>query len=412
MLNIKPNSKMINILIVETEYEGHYLTGYIKYILRSFKNQRVKITLLTSIDAKKNANGAFEILRKENVKFNIETLQNVSNQNRSTAQLLINQIRLYFIIKTKFKSLTLLSRFDHIFITSAQKIDKALAFFGSPFGNIAFTVIFLEVKFHLKSYKISHNSRFNYLSKIFFRKVLKIPTLHKIITNDHLLKNYTKEKKWKEYERLQFLHDPKEFNFNFKKNNSRDILGLPKNSILVLVYGALIDSKGINELLSIFKNNTLKKDIRIILAGKHLGQIPNFFKNNNFISDLLSKNKIFIFNSWIDEKKESHIFAATDIVWVGYKNYSSPSGVFYQAMQKSLPVLISNDGLINNLNKKIKVGCPVNIFNSESIIKGIDKILKKTNKKKFIKNIIKFSRISDTKKWVNTFQKMHHKLYI
>ena len=85
---------MINILIVETEYEGHYLTGYIKYILRSFKNQRVKITLLTSIDAKKNANGAFEILRKENVKFNIETLQNVSNQNSSTAQLLINQISL------------------------------------------------------------------------------------------------------------------------------------------------------------------------------------------------------------------------------------------------------------------------------------------------------------------------------
>lgn len=44
---------MKRILIIETEYEGHYLTGYIKYILRSFKDQKVKITLLTSIDAKK-----------------------------------------------------------------------------------------------------------------------------------------------------------------------------------------------------------------------------------------------------------------------------------------------------------------------------------------------------------------------
>ena len=28
---------MKKILIVETEYEGHYLTGYIKYILRSLE---------------------------------------------------------------------------------------------------------------------------------------------------------------------------------------------------------------------------------------------------------------------------------------------------------------------------------------------------------------------------------------
>ena len=58
---------MKNILIIESEYEGHYLTGYIKYILRSFKNQKVSITLLTSIDAKKKASGAIKILKAEKV---------------------------------------------------------------------------------------------------------------------------------------------------------------------------------------------------------------------------------------------------------------------------------------------------------------------------------------------------------
>jgi hypothetical protein len=56
---------MKKILIIEPEYEGHYLTGYIKYILRSFKNQKVKITLLTSADAKIKAKGALKILKKE-----------------------------------------------------------------------------------------------------------------------------------------------------------------------------------------------------------------------------------------------------------------------------------------------------------------------------------------------------------
>ena len=68
---------MKKILIIETEYEGHYLTGYIKYILRSFKNQKVSITLLTSVEAKKKASGAIKILKAEKVKFNIETIQNL-----------------------------------------------------------------------------------------------------------------------------------------------------------------------------------------------------------------------------------------------------------------------------------------------------------------------------------------------
>ena len=41
---------MKKLLIIETYYEGHYLTGYIKYILRSLKNKNFEITLLTSKD--------------------------------------------------------------------------------------------------------------------------------------------------------------------------------------------------------------------------------------------------------------------------------------------------------------------------------------------------------------------------
>ena len=69
-----------NILIIETEYEGHFLTGYIKYILRSFKNHNVEITLLISSDAEKKASGQLKILRDENVNFSIETL-NIKKNN-------------------------------------------------------------------------------------------------------------------------------------------------------------------------------------------------------------------------------------------------------------------------------------------------------------------------------------------
>ena len=62
---------MKKLLIIETYYEGHYLTGYIKYILRSLKNKNFEITLLTSKKTIKYGKGAIQILNEEKVKFKI-----------------------------------------------------------------------------------------------------------------------------------------------------------------------------------------------------------------------------------------------------------------------------------------------------------------------------------------------------
>ena len=402
---------MKNILIIETEYEGHYLTGYIKYILRSFKNKKFKITLLTSVDAQNKAKGALQILRKEKVKFNIQTIENLKVKKHSSFHLIAHQIRLYFAIKEKFKALNLSTRFDHVFLTSIQKLDKALVIFGSPFENINFSGIYLDIKFHLYKYKIYYKSRFNYLSKKFFKKLLELSTLENIITNDHLLKKYLKSNNWNNSHKLKFLHDPKEFNFTFNKFYSRKKLGIPAKSILILLYGALIESKGIIELLSIFKFAKLNKNIRIVLAGKQFKNYKNFILNSSFVNKLKLEKKLFIFNRWISEKEEALLYSAADIVWIGYKNYSSPSGVLYQAIQKNIPSLISNEGLINNLNKKIKVGFVTNIKNPLNIIKGINYVLNYRNKIRLKKNILKFSKISDPKKWVLGFKQIHIKLF-
>lgn len=402
---------MKKILIIETEYKGHHLPGYLVYVLRSFKNQNVAITLLTSPEAKNKAKEAIQILRKENVQFNLDVVENIEVKNYSSINLLFNQIKFFFKVKKKFELINSFSKFDHVFLASIEKFDKALAIFGSPFSNTNFSGIFLGAKFHLKNFGISQRSRYNYLSIFFFRNLLKIPKLKNIITNDHLLKKYVGSQGWKNSEKLKFLHDPKEFNFNSTKFNARNKLHLPIKSILILVYGALIPSKGIAELLSIFRINKLHKDIRIILAGKQLEDVKNYLENNNFVKKLMLEKKIFIFKNWINEQKESDLFSATDIVWIGYKNYSSPSGVFYQAVHKSLPMIISDDGLLYNLNQTINVARAVNIHNPLSIIEGIDFVLKSKNKKNFRKNMTKFSKISDHKKWMLGFKKMHVKLY-
>ena len=402
---------MKKILIIETDYEGHYLTGYIKFILRSFKDQNAKIILLTSTSAKKNAKGAIEILRSEKVKFQIQTISDIKIFNFTSLELISKQIRTYFIIKKKFKELNSIYNFDHIFITSIEKIDKALAVFGSPFDNVTFSGIFLGVKFHLNKYRIQFRSRFNYLSRKFFQKLIKISTLQNLITNDHLLFRFVNSEKFFGSEKLKFLHDPKEFNFTFSKFYSRNKLGFPKKSIIILVYGALVETKGIFELLSIFKNSKLDKDVRIVLAGKQFGKIKKFLQNDIYINQLKIQKKVFILNNWISEKKEAQLFAASEIVWIGYKNYPHPSGVLYQAVQKSIPLLISNDSIIHNLNKKIKVGYSLNINNSSNVVKAINYLMSSRKKKKYLNNILRFSEVSSSKNWVLAFKKAHPELF-
>jgi hypothetical protein len=85
--------------------------------------------------------------------------------------------------------------------------------------------------------------------------------------------------------------------------------------------------------------------------------------------------------------------------------------VLYQAIQKDITSLISNEGLINSLNQKIKVGYVTNINNPLDIVKGINYVLNYRNKKKLKNNISKFSKISDPKKWVLGFKEMHPKLF-
>ena len=223
--------------------------------------------------------------------------------------------------------------------------------------------------------------------------------------------DFAKLQKFNNAKKIAFLHDPKEFNFNFSKRKSRKKLCLPKKAILILVYGALIDSKGIAELLSIFSNKKIDDNIKVVLAGKQLGIIKNYIANNKNIDKLKSKKKLFFFNKWIDELTEALLFSAVDIVWIGYKNYSSPSGVLYQAVQKSLPVIISNDSYIGNLNKKIKVGCAVNIYDSLSIISGINFVIDNNNKQNLIANMKIFSKISKSKNWVSRFKKIHANLF-
>lgn len=400
---------MKKLLIIETEYEGHYLTGYIKYILRAFSGKKVEIFLLISEKTIKYGKGALKILSDEGVNYNIETFKTPTVNKTNFISLLIYQLKLYFLVKREFNQINKRYKFDHVILTSIQRLDKIISILGSPFNNTNFSGVFLGLKFHLREFHIKSNSTNHLLSEYLFKKLLCIRTFSKVIINDYFLKRYILRYKWKNKDKVLFLHDPKEFNFTFRKNYSLKKLGIPKNKFIILVYGAIISSKGVKELLKIYtKKNS--KNVHCLIVGKQQSSMKIFLKKDKFIKKLISNNQISIYGNWQSEKEESIFFNASDAIWIGYKDYPFPSGVLYQAVFLKKPSLISNRGFINELNKKYKVGVPIDINNPKSILNAINYIKNSKNKSYLRKNMSEFFKISDSKIWTTTFKNVFQKL--
>ena len=391
---------MKNLLIIETEYVGHYLTGYIPYILRALKKNDLKIYLLLSDKALKKGKGALKILKDEKIPFEIITIKYIEPLHNNFLTLLFYQIKLYFLIKNKFYNINNKIKFDHIFLTSAQRFDKALSIFGSPFGDVQFSCIFLGLKFYLKSYGIESTSTNHLLSKLLFYNFLRSKNLFKVITNDYLLEKFVIKNDWQNKNKILSLHDPKEFNYQYNKNYSRKIINVDTDRFVILVYGAIIDSKGIKELIQLFKVD--ESNVHCIIVGKQLGKTKYFLKNDKYVKSLIWQKKISLYDGWHSEKKEAIFFSASDAIWIGYKNYSFPSGVLYQAISIKKPCIVSNDGFINELNKKYKFGVSVNINDPKAIMKSINVI--KKNKKNLLINIKEFQKICKPSIWVDRFR--------
>ena len=391
---------MKSFLIIENQHQGHYLTGYIKYILRALPKKEFRVILLTTKKAKKYGTGALDILRKENLKIIIETISDVKPTKYTLFSLFIYQIKLYFLIRKKFNKIHKKYKFSHVFINSFQHFDKAFSILGSPFKEVKFSGVFLGIKYHLFDKFL-----YNFLNKFLFKILISNKRLLSLIINDELLFNFLKKKKWKYNHKIKFLHDPKEFNYKFNKILARSRLNLPNKSFLVLAYGAIIDSKGLKELISIFDNNDINPNTKVVIAGELIGHMLLYFKSPE-VRKLINTKKLFVFNGWQTEISESLLFSASDVVWIGYKDYLSPSGVLYQAVCKNLPIITSNSHLVHFTNFKYKLGFSVNINDTNDIVFKLNRLQNKYLYKSFQCNIKSFSKIVSSLNWVNSYKRI------
>jgi len=364
----------VRILIVEPEIEGHHLVMYVRFLVRGLVKKKLIFPILTSKKIKKHS--TYEILKKEKKNIDFLYLEDLKYPNKKDPfSLYLFQISNYFKIKKSFEYYSKKKKFDHIFLTTLDHIDKVISFLGSPFGNHKFSSIILNPKNHFGEY--NNVSKYK-IKKSFYdfsiKRILKIKQLKDLYTNDPLFIKYIKDRFTKLSRKIHYFNEPVELNFLKNKKKAKKELNYISKDFVILVYGAIRNSKSVTELINFLNNNNLNPKIKVLLCGTQTEEIKKFLKKKIPIN-LIKKNRLKIINKFLNLKEESRIFSASDLIWIVYKeNALGSSGVMFLAKKAKTPIITSKLGLPYWINKKYMLGPAVDLNDEKKIIRILNKL--------------------------------------
>jgi glycosyltransferase involved in cell wall biosynthesis len=352
----------MKLLLIEPEYRGHHIALHVNLILEEAIKRNWEVLILTKKNLLKSK--AYSLINtkiKRKIKFFFIKDINFMNYRNYFYLLYIQWIK-YKSILNSLNKIILSENPDHIYFVTLDHIDKILSILGLPFKRPVISGMLIYSRIYLK------NNLINLIKKNIFLRLLNFIYIKNIFVVDQSFYNFCNSKI--KNSKIIYTPDPGKIYYKFSKVKSRKKYQLSKNDFVILVYGAIKNSKGIYELLEAL-NEIKINNIKVIIAGEQTNDIKLFLKNK------LSKNLIENYRLIIDEgfknyKEEAILFAATDVVWVAYNdNFNGSSAVLYQAGSVKKPVITSNKGVIGSINDKYRIGVSVNINDKKTIINTI-----------------------------------------
>lgn len=364
----------MKLLLVEPEYRGHHIALHLNLILVEAVARNWEVIVLTKRNLlKSKAYNLIEKKIKKNIKFFFIRDVNFANYRNYFYLLYIQWINYKSILKS-LKKIILSEKPDHIYFVTFDHIDKILSILGFPFKRNFISGMLIYSKIYLK------NNFINFIKKNLFLRLLNFFFIKNIFIVDQSFYSYCNNQI--KNSKIIYTPDPGKIYYNFSKIESRQKYRLSKNDFVILVYGAIKNSKGIYELLEALNEIKINK-IKVIIAGEQTNEMKLFLKNR-ISKSLIENYRLIIDEGFKNYKEEARLFAATDVVWVAYNdNFNGSSAVLYQAGSVKKPVITSNKGLIGSINDKHKIGVSVDINDKKSIINKIvfmyknNKVIKK-----------------------------------
>ena len=359
------------ILYVDIYIGGHH-PSYSRGILLNLIKMDIDVILLTAVNAL-HSPAYRELLNDLSGRVTLCPLINVNN----TATFVPEPIRVWFSLR---RALHLLKKntdlnYDGVFIANLSGVYQAIALLGSPFGHIPISGLMVTVRYHLGQLGLDSSVKIKrYFQEMLFIALLRKSIVRNIIAIDATLHDHPRTKLYINSSKLVILEHPWVFSRLQDYSVARRKLGASEAVLIVLVFGALSRRKAIDTLLVAASHPSLLGHIMVIVAGQPDNQTFEIMRSESALilraRGLLLERLLFV-----DEQEESLLFAASDVVWVAYRNFLDTSGILLSAYYNAKPVIGCQKGIIAQSIEKNSTGIKIDPESSDEAVRALHTLL-------------------------------------
>ena len=361
----------MKILVIEPNASGHHMALYVRHVGRKIIEKGSELFLLTTQSA--IAHRSYNLVKNEfEDKCRVYLMPELCrSKNDTSLALLYAQIQSWVLLRSAVGKLIGIIKPDVIYVPTLDWIVKAMELLGSPFGSIPFVGLYMSPKHHIKEMSLGEPSRHDWLYEKLFLKLLRVPTLHRLLVIDEYLLEYTIRKYKHLPDKISYVPDFGDICGHESKDACRKKLGIGLQDTVVLVYGTLTIRKGIKQLLDVFAKIAKDTNIVLIFAGRADEDVEKLIRSEH-IKEIIDSGRIINRLYFHDDDEEYLVFRAADFTWLGYvSNFSASSGVMHKSVRAGLPILAMESGLVGRTVSKYNLGITLNPHDPLSILNAL-----------------------------------------
>lgn len=279
------------------------------------------------------------------------------------------------LFRAWYKAYAATLRSDVVYLPYLDYCLYAIGLLGSPFGDCPWVGLTMRPSFHYRSMGVeAPKPNFAWIKEILFFRMLRRRSLKCLLTIDEPLAAYI-EAMPLNAEKVVFYPEPAELGELPEPSAARQKLSMSPSRKLVLLYGAIAARKGVVELLQALAEPGFPTAVDVILAGKVVEPAIQKMLNESWVCNLIGQGRIKVIDRYIDPSEESTLFAAADIVWVGYRGHYNSSGILAQAVNAGRPVLACKGGVLGWQTRRHGLGLTVNPTDKAAVATAIGALL-------------------------------------
>jgi glycosyltransferase involved in cell wall biosynthesis len=364
----------MHFLIIIGGLHGHH-ANYLEHIAATYlkAGHLVTVSVLESSvqdpvieHLRTNYGGMFEIISMSDIEFDTAMLEFNPALLRTSFGSVWRDLLVRNLFGKMYRTVDQERKVDFVFLPYLDYCLFGISLFGSPFGAARWGGIYMQPCFHYSDQIVAPKPKWNTVRRILFIRLLQNKNLSRILTIDELLHRFIVEQHPKWASCLQYLPDPAELKGDHTCASARKFLNIPENAAVVLVYGSISDRKGLDVLIAALMSFVVPKSLHILIVGKQQDSVYDLM-NSAEVRMLENDGRLHVINKYVDEITEQMVFAAADIVWLGYRSHFAMSGLLVLAAISGKVVLGSKNGLVGWYTRQRRLGLSIDASNVESV---------------------------------------------